>query len=91
MTTEQFLFLMAINAFKSANGKTFPTWTDVLEIVRRLGYRKVQPSEIQLRNAEDWLEPPDAPARSGAVGSGEISREDPDWQLDSDDADKHAA
>lgn len=91
MSTEQFLFLMAINAFKSANGKTFPTWTDVLEIVRRLGYRKVQPSEIQLRNAEDWLEPPDAPARSGTIGSGELEFD----AMDADEKDeahgKHAA
>jgi len=62
MTKEQFLFLMAIDAFKKANSTTFPTWTDVLEIVRRLGYRKVNPSEINLPNAEDWLESPTAPA-----------------------------
>jgi hypothetical protein len=40
MNQEQFLFLMAIEAFKTANGKTFPTWTDVLEIIRKIGYRK---------------------------------------------------
>lgn len=59
MTKEQFLFLCAIEAFKKANAKTFPTWTDVLEVVRLLGYRKTMASEIALRNAEDWLEAPD--------------------------------
>jgi len=39
-TDEQFLFVMAIDAFKRANQKTFPTWTEVLEVIRRLGYRK---------------------------------------------------
>ena len=34
MTPEQFQFLMAINAFKQANDRSFPTWTDVLEVVR---------------------------------------------------------
>lgn len=61
-TSEQFLFVMAINAFKKANQKSFPTWTEVLEVIRRLGYRKVQPMEMNLPNADDWLEDADAPA-----------------------------
>ncbi len=63
MTTEQFLFLMAIDAFKKANGKTYPSWTDVLEVIRLLGYRKTMPSEVKLKNADDWREAPDAPAQ----------------------------
>jgi hypothetical protein len=63
MTQEQFLFIMAIDAFKRVNGKTFPTWTDVLEVIRKLGYRKTMPSELQLgKRAEDWTEAADAPA-----------------------------
>ena len=46
-------------AFKKANQRTFPTWTDVLEIVRLLGYRKTMPMELTLRSAEDWREAPD--------------------------------
>ena len=63
MTNEQFLFVQAIEAFKRVNGKTFPTWTDVLEVVRRLGYRKTQRSELRLGSkAEDWTERGDAPS-----------------------------
>ena len=62
LTTEQFLFLAAIDAFKKANGVSFPRWTDVLEVIRLLGYRKVQASEINLRNADDWRERSDTPA-----------------------------
>ncbi|MCC6659565.1 MAG: hypothetical protein IT437_01635 [Phycisphaerales bacterium] len=62
MNREQFLFLVAIEDFKKANAKMYPSWTDVLEIVRLLGYRKTMPSELRLRNAEDWREPYDAPA-----------------------------
>jgi hypothetical protein len=62
MTTEQFLFLMAIDAFKKSNDRMFPTWTDVLEVVRLLGYRKTMSSELSLNNADDWREKPDAPA-----------------------------
>jgi len=63
MSPEQFLFLMAIDTFKRANGKTFPAWTDVLEVIRLLGYRKTCNSELSLPNVEDWTEKPDAPSR----------------------------
>jgi hypothetical protein len=62
MTKEQFLFLMAIDQFKKGNAMSFPTWTDVLEVIRLLGYRKTMPSELSLRNADDWRERHDAPA-----------------------------
>jgi len=63
MTNEQFLFVMAIDVFKRVNGKTFPSWTDVLEVVRKLGYRKTMPSELNLSGrAEDWTERADAPS-----------------------------
>lgn len=65
MSKEQFMFLMAIDAFKRVNGKTFPSWTDVLEVVRKLGYRKTMPSELNLGGrAEDWRERPDAPSNT---------------------------
>lgn len=60
MNREQFLFLMAIDAFKKSNEVMFPTWSDVLEVVRLLGYRKTMPSELNIRGAEDFREAPDA-------------------------------
>ena len=48
MTAEQFEFCMAIETYKKANKKMFPTWTEVLEVVRHLGYRKVLPRDIHL-------------------------------------------
>ncbi|HOL89192.1 MAG TPA: hypothetical protein PK965_08235 [Anaerohalosphaeraceae bacterium] len=41
MTEEQFEFLMAIDQYKRANRRPFPTWTEVLEVIKALGYRKV--------------------------------------------------
>ncbi len=41
MSDEQFEFVMAIDEYKRANNRPFPTWTEVLEIIRALGYRKV--------------------------------------------------
>ena len=47
MTDEQFEFIMAINEYKKVNTRPFPTWTEVLDIVKALGYRKVaDPSDI---------------------------------------------
>ncbi len=63
-TTEQFLFVQAIEAFKRSNGKTFPTWTDVLEVVRLLGYRKTCASAVAGVTADDWTEKPDAPHKT---------------------------
>ncbi len=62
LTREQFLFVMAIQEFKRANDRSFPSWTDVLEVIRLLGYRKTQASELNIRSAEDWREAPDAPS-----------------------------
>lgn len=62
MTSEQFLFIAAMDAYKRVNQVPYPTWTQVLEVLRKLGYRKTCPSQLNLTNAEDWLEPADAPA-----------------------------
>jgi len=41
MTDGQFEFIMAINEYKRVNRRPFPTWTEVLDVVTALGYRKV--------------------------------------------------
>ena len=41
MSDEQFQFLMAIDEYKKKNQRPFPTWTEVLEVIKALGYRKV--------------------------------------------------
>ncbi len=47
MSDEQFEFLMAINEYKKANARPFPTWTEVLEVIKALGYRKIaEPGEL---------------------------------------------
>ena len=61
LTSEQFLFVMAVNSFKQANKVHYPAWTDVLEVIRLLGYRKTQASELKLRNAMDWTEEANSP------------------------------
>ncbi len=41
MSDEQFEFVMAIDEYKRANSRPFPTWTEVLEVIKALGYRRV--------------------------------------------------
>ena len=41
MSDEQFEFLMAIDEYKRKNTRPFPTWTEVLEVIKALGYRRV--------------------------------------------------
>jgi hypothetical protein len=33
-------FIAAIERFKKANGRPFPNWSEVLQIVRAMGYRR---------------------------------------------------
>jgi hypothetical protein len=48
MSEEQFDFLMAVNEYKSVNKRPFPTWTEVLDVIHALGYRKTaEPKTIQ--------------------------------------------
>ena len=42
MTDEQFEFLMAIEEYKRVNTRPFPTWTEVLEVIKAIGYRKTE-------------------------------------------------
>jgi hypothetical protein len=47
MNEEQFAFLMAIDDYKRQNKKPFPSWTEVLEVIKAIGYRKVaEPQSI---------------------------------------------
>lgn len=41
LSDEQFEFVMAIDEYKRVNRRPFPTWTEVLEVIKYLGYRKV--------------------------------------------------
>ena len=53
MTDEQFTFLMAIDKYKRQNNRPFPTWTEVLDVIKALGYRLVaEPGSIESPNEE---------------------------------------
>jgi len=54
MSDEQFEFLITIDEYKRANSRPFPTWTEVLEVIKALGYRKVAaPQPLDQPTEED--------------------------------------
>jgi hypothetical protein len=55
MTAEQFEFVMAIQTYKRVNKRLYPTWTEILEIIDQLGYRKVMQRNITLEAPEPEL------------------------------------
>ncbi len=56
LSQEQFEFVMAMDEYKRANNRPFPTWTEILEVIKYLGYRKVEDK------AEHVDRPPTGPA-----------------------------
>ena len=40
-TDEEIVFMKAIDQYKRDNRRPFPTWSEVLEVLHALGYRKV--------------------------------------------------
>jgi hypothetical protein len=42
---EEIEFMKAMDDYKRRSGRQFPTWSEVLEVLRDLGYRKVAPQQ----------------------------------------------
>lgn len=38
---EEIIFMKAMDQYKRSNRRPFPTWSEVLEVLRSLGYRKI--------------------------------------------------
>ena len=66
MTGDVLEFVMAMDHYKRANNRPFPTWSEVFEVFRSLGYRKAAP-------AGGTMEPCDVRAAGvgGTEGTGE--------------------
>ncbi len=52
MSDEQFEFVMAIDEYKRANARPFPTWTEVLDVIKALGYRRVAEPQSLARHGD---------------------------------------
>jgi hypothetical protein len=45
-TEAELEFMLAMNEYKRSSGRMFPTWSEVLEVLQRLGYQKVSLCEL---------------------------------------------
>lgn len=47
---EEIEFMQAMDDYKRRSGRQFPTWSEVLEVLRSMGYRQVaEPSELVMK------------------------------------------
>ncbi len=53
ITGELLEFLRAIDEYKTVNSRPFPSWSEVFEIVKYLGYRKVAERATHINAAEN--------------------------------------
>jgi hypothetical protein len=51
-TPDQVDFMKAMDLYKHRSGRQFPTWSEVLEVIEHLGYRKVAPPTEIYKHAE---------------------------------------
>jgi hypothetical protein len=50
-TDDEVDFMKAMDIYKRRSGRQFPTWSEVLEVLRSMGYRKVEePVEIVIQS-----------------------------------------
>jgi hypothetical protein len=55
---EEIAFMKAMDQYKRDNRRPFPTWSEVLEVLRALGYRKVEKPTALPGYAESVAVPP---------------------------------
>ena len=60
-------FMRAMDAYKRGSGRMFPTWSEVLEVLRSLGYRRVaEPTALPGRGSGVVAAPATTPPPAGA-------------------------
>jgi hypothetical protein len=60
-TDAEMEFMLAMNDYKRRSGRMFPTWSEVLEVLRSLGYEKMRLEDELLVNGHH------APAKASLV------------------------
>ncbi len=64
LNAEELEFVRAIEKFKARTGKNFPSWTEVLQVLKDLGYRKMPARSSARQLAEESLAPTSETASS---------------------------
>jgi hypothetical protein len=50
-------FMQAMDAYKRANGRMFPTCSEILEVIRAMGYVRVTPTQVTDGTVEEVATP----------------------------------
>ena len=58
---EEILFMQALESYKRANGRMFPTCSEILEVVRGLGYVRISPTAANTESTAEQV--PATPAQ----------------------------
>ena len=53
LSTEEFQFIKAIEHYKAEHRKTFLSWSEVLKIIKEMGYRLQAPQNPPKKVAKD--------------------------------------
>ena len=53
---EEIEFMKALDTYKRQSGRMFPTCSEILEVIRGLGYQKVESAEASLELAEGLVD-----------------------------------
>ena len=61
-------FMHALDAYKRAAGRMFPTCSEILEVIRDLGYRRLTPEELAILQPVDSTAEGDVEGAVGEVG-----------------------
>jgi hypothetical protein len=72
---EEVMFMNAMDEYKRKNGRMFPTCSEVLEVIRGLGYVKLTPAELAA------VRPEVANPAAQDIASDEDCEEDLDFQV----------
>ena len=61
---DEIAFMHALDNYKRASGRMFPTCSEILEVIRDLGYVRVSPGESPVAAGETTNTQPLTPAES---------------------------
>lgn len=71
-------FMNALDDYKRKSGRMFPTCSEVLEVIRALGYVQLSPAEIAARGGDDLEAAAEAEAQEALAESAELQAETAD-------------
>jgi hypothetical protein len=52
LSSDELEFVQAIERYKASTGNMFPAWTEILQILKDLGYRKAGPRKRHVSDEE---------------------------------------